>query len=157
MTQMKLSKKRRAQLQHIIAQYERTRQFPGFAACLDMLDAGADELEWGLGILRNHAAEHVEEFIEALQAPENESVRWLLLEAVGATHSDAVVPIVATYLQSSDSDLWDWAIRALREIDTKESRRALWDARSYVFATDEETVRFQERLAEVMAERPKPA
>jgi HEAT repeat protein len=154
---MKLSKKRRAQLQHIIAQYERTRQFPGFAACLDMLDAGAEELEWGLSILRNHAPEHVAEFIQALQAPEHESVRWLLLEAVGATHSDAVVPLLATYLQGSDSDLWGWAIRALLEIDTKESRRALWDARSYVFATDEETVRFQERLAEVMAERPKPA
>jgi HEAT repeats len=152
-----IGKKRRAQLRHIIEQYERNRQFPGFAACLDMLDAGADELEWGLSILRNHAPEHVEEFIQALQSPEHESVRWLLLEAVGATHSNAVVPIVATYLQSSDSDLWYWAIRALWEIDTKEARRALWEARSYVFATDEETARFQERLAEVMAERPKPA
>ncbi len=152
---MKLSKKRRAQLEHLIAQYERTRQFPGFAACLDMLDAGAEELEWGLSILRNHAPEHVAEFIQALQAPEHESVRWLLLEAVGATHSDAVVPLLAGYLQGSDSDLWYWAIRALWEIDTKEARRALWEARSYVFATDEETARFQARLAEVMAERPK--
>jgi hypothetical protein len=84
-------------------------------------------------------------------------VRWLLLEAVGATHSDAVVPLLATYLQGSDSDLWGWAIRALLEIDTKESRRVLWEARSYVFATDEETARFEERLAEVIAERRKPA
>jgi hypothetical protein len=151
MAQMKLSKKRRAQLAHLIAQYQRTRQFPGFAACLDMLDAGGDESEWGLIILRYHATEHVEEFIQALQAPEHESVRWLLLEAVGATHSDSVVPLLASYLHGSDSDLWDWAISALLEIDNKESRRVLWDARSYVFATDEETARFRERFAAAIA------
>ena len=81
----------------------------------------------------------------------------MLLEAVGATHSDAVVPLLADYLHGSDSDLWDWAIWALMEIDTKESRRVRWEARSYVFETDQETEYFRKCLAEAIAGHSKGA
>ncbi|HUS15158.1 MAG TPA: HEAT repeat domain-containing protein [Chloroflexia bacterium] len=92
--------------------------------------------------------------IAALEQPVHAGVRWLLLEAVGATRSSAVVSVLEVCLRSSDSELWSWAIRALREIDTKESRRTLWEAQSYVFPSEQETIQFQQHLAEVLAEQP---
>jgi hypothetical protein len=49
-------------------------------------------------------------------------------------------------LTSNDEDFRNWAVAGLKNLDTKTARRALWIARSYTFATPEETEAFRNTI-----------
>jgi hypothetical protein len=48
------------------------------------------------------------------------------LELIGQVRSPASFDVLVAQLQGEDESLRDWAERGLRLLDTKESRRVLW-------------------------------
>jgi hypothetical protein len=52
-------------------------------------------------------------------------------------------------LRGNDESFRIWAIYGLKQLDTKEARKALWEARSYTLASPEETAYFQSELKRI--------
>lgn len=104
-------------------------KFPGVARCMELLHhcKGA-RLDAVMGELSDHAAEYLNELVEAFRAESNARVRVLLLSAIAEAGLPAAVPFLTETLHSGDERLRFWAITGLRNANTKESRRALWEA-----------------------------
>jgi len=84
--------------------------------------------EDGFGMLSAHAHEHVERLMAEFHTETNHGLRCWLLELVGEAKSPQALPLLFEYLHSEDDSLRGWARRGLEALDTKESRRALWEA-----------------------------
>ncbi|MDX8148317.1 HEAT repeat domain-containing protein [Lentzea sp. BCCO 10_0061] len=86
--------------------------------------------EDGFGLLRQIAAEHVDELVEAFRAEDDRGVRAWLLELIGDARSPEALPILVEHLDHEDESLADWAVAGLRKLDTKEARIALYRHRA---------------------------
>lgn len=86
--------------------------------------------EDGFGELVPHAAEHLNELIEAFTYEPEHGLRCWLLELIGEAQSPAALPVLAGQLHSADSSLRYWAVTGLTMLNTKEARTLLWKARS---------------------------
>ena len=62
------------------------------------------------------------------QTEKDHGLRCWLLELIGEARSEKAFDLLCEQLQSSDERLRDWAIRGLRKLNTREARRALFDA-----------------------------
>jgi HEAT repeat protein len=88
-------------------------------------------MEDGFGLLRDHAAEHVDELIAEFEREENDHrLRCCLLMLIGEARSERAFPLLAEQLHSSDESFRDWAVRGLEDLGTKAAREALYRARS---------------------------
>jgi hypothetical protein len=127
-------------------------KFPGFDACMHMMrKRNAYIQEEGFHALRPHAAEFLPQLIEAFHSEEDRGLRCWLLELIGEARSTEAFPILQGQLTGDNESFRYWAIVGLKQLDTKEARKALWEARSYSFATPEETLFFQEELERVLS------
>ncbi|MFJ8963618.1 HEAT repeat domain-containing protein [Lentzea sp. NPDC102401] len=87
--------------------------------------------EDGFALLRPHAAEHLDELIEAFRAEEDDrGLRAWLLELIGDARSPEALPILVEHLDHEDESLADWAVHGLQALDTKEARTALYRHRA---------------------------
>jgi hypothetical protein len=87
--------------------------------------------EDGFGVLRAHAAEHLDELIAAFaDERDDHGLRCLLLELIGEARSSRALPVLVAQLYSDDESLRSWAIRGLEQLDTKPARTELWKARA---------------------------
>ena len=84
--------------------------------------------EDGFGMLSAHAQEYVGRLMAEFRTETRHGLRCWLLELVGQSKSPEAMPLLLDYLHSDDESLRCWAIRGLKELDTKEARRALWEA-----------------------------
>jgi len=62
------------------------------------------------------------------QTEKDHGLRCWLLELIGEARSEKAFDLLCEQLQSSDESLREWAIRGLRKLNTREARRALFDA-----------------------------
>ena len=62
------------------------------------------------------------------QTEKDHGLRCWLLELIGEARSEKAFDLLCEQIQSSDESLRDWAIRGLRKLNTREARRALFDA-----------------------------
>jgi HEAT repeats len=85
-------------------------------------------MEDGFYALLPHAAEHIDELMAEFQTEKDHGLRCWLLELIGEARSEKAFDLLCEQLQSSDESLRSWAIRGLRKLNTKEARRALFDA-----------------------------
>ena len=129
-----------------------TVSFPGFAKCMQLIRKHNPQLqEEGFALLRPHAHEYVDELIEEFGRETDLGLRCWILELLGESKSPRAFPLFIDVLRSNEQNLWSWTIRGLRELNSKQARQALWEARSYTKATDEQTTYFQ-RLLDVSGE-----
>ena len=85
-------------------------------------------MEDGFHYLLPHAAEHIDELMAEFQTEKDHGLRCWLLELIGEARSEKAFDLLCEQLQSSDESLREWAIRGLRKLNTREARRALFDA-----------------------------
>jgi hypothetical protein len=121
--------------------------FPGFKKCMAMMrKRDGQTREDGFHWLLPHAGEHVHELIKEFGDEEDLGVRCWLLELIGSARSPDSFDFLVGQLRGDDQPLRWWAIWALKNLDTKEARSLLWQARSFTFASTEETEAFRSDL-----------
>jgi hypothetical protein len=126
-------------------------KFPGFKKCMGMMrKRDCQTQEDGFHWLLPHAADHVHELIEEFGRENDLGLRCSLLELIGSAKSPAAFDFLAGELRGHDQRLRHWAIWALKNLDTKEARTLLWQARSFTFGSPEETEEFRTDLDAMM-------
>jgi hypothetical protein len=88
---------------------------------------------------------------DSLQA-QDLGLRCWLLDLIGCGKSPTALDFLAGELRGPDQRLRHWAIWALKNLDTKEARRLLWQARSFTFASPGETEEFRTELDAMMTD-----
>jgi HEAT repeat protein len=87
--------------------------------------------EEGFQILRDHAADDVDELMAAFRREDiDHGLRRWLLELIGRAQSSRAFPLLAEQLHSPDQSLRSWAVRGLKDLDSDEARQALYRARA---------------------------
>jgi hypothetical protein len=125
-------------------------RFPGFKKCMAMMRK-RDGLtrEDGFHWLLSQAGEHVHELIEEYGKEDDIGLQCWFLELIGSAKESldkAVLDFLAGELRAADERLRWWAIRALKNLGTKEARTLLWQARSYTFESPEDAEVFRSNL-----------
>ncbi|MDY3557771.1 hypothetical protein R5W23_003036 [Gemmata sp. JC673] len=129
-------------------------KFPGFKKCVAMMRARDPATqEDGFHWLRPHAGEHVHELIGEFGQEKDHGLRCWLLELIGLAKSPAAFEFLAGQLRSADERFRFWAISGLKNLDTKEARTLLWEARSYTFGSPAETETFRSELEAVLKQQ----
>lgn len=106
----------------------------------------AQTQEDGFALLCGRASNYVNELLTEFNNEDNDISRFWLLELLAEAKSPALLPLFAECLYGSDASLRVGAIFALNELNTKESRRLLWEAKSHQLADPEENNHFHEIL-----------
>lgn len=103
--------------------------FPGFQACMSLMRKKDAQLqEEGFALLLPHAQEYLEQLIDEFSRETDPGLRCWLLELIARAKDPRAFPLFLTYLQSDVCSLKTWAVYGLELLDTKEARRALWEA-----------------------------
>jgi len=124
-------------------------RFPGFKQCMAMMrKRDGQTQEDGFHWLLPHAGEYVHELIEEFGKENDLGLRCWLLELIGPAKSPDTFDFLAGQLRATDQRLRHWAIKALKNLGTKEARTLLWLARSYTFESAAETEAFRSALDE---------
>lgn len=104
-------------------------RFPGFERCLKMMRSSNGSVrEEGFGWLAERAAEYLPQLIAAFWDEDNAGIRGWLVELIGEAKSAAAMPFLIEHLRDEDESIRSWATWALKRLDTKDARRALWQA-----------------------------
>ena len=82
--------------------------------------------EDGFGLVREVAAERLDDLIAAYSAEDDLGIKCWLLELIGDVRSPAALPVLSNALTGQDESLRDWARRGLELLDTKGARTILW-------------------------------
>src|SRR5262245_5221858 len=106
-------------------------KFPGVAKCIEIL--GRRHTQGALvdiicGELQNNASAHADELIAAFRSTTNERLRRILLGIICEAKLKQALPLFLEQLRSDDESLRYWAEQGLRDLNTPESRKALWEA-----------------------------
>ena len=108
---------------------KRKVRFPGFDDCMKMMRKSDPHVqEEGFHWLRPYAAEFLDKLIAEFESEQNHGLKCWLLELVGEAKSPSAIPLLAAHLKSEDESLKSWAITGLKNLDTKEARKLLWEA-----------------------------
>lgn len=104
------------------------REFPGFAKCMELMRQSDPQLqEDGFHWLAPRAGKFIHELIAEFRLEEDQGLKCWLLELIGASRSPEAFEILKDNLESESEALRDWAMRGLRNHDSKESRKLLFD------------------------------
>jgi HEAT repeats len=106
-------------------------KFPGVAKCIELL--GRRNMHTALvdvicGELEGNAAAHAAELLAAFRAVQDERVRRIVLGVICEARLPEALPVYVDHLRSDDELLRHWSERRLREMNTPEARKALWEA-----------------------------
>ena len=107
------------------------RVFPGVSYCVELLkrrNVVGEFVDTICDALEHDAAAHTEELLVAADDPENYAVRIILLGVIENAGLESAIPMWSRILDGTDEIERAYAIRALRRINTKQSRQILWDA-----------------------------
>jgi hypothetical protein len=128
-------------------------RFPGFKKCMAMMrKRDGQTQEDGFHWLLPNAGDFVYELIEEYNQEKDLGLRCWLLELIGSAKSPAAFDFLAGELRGPDQRLRHWAVWALKNLDTKEARTLLWQARSFTFESPEETEEFRTDLDAMMGD-----
>ena len=84
--------------------------------------------EDGFHLLRSHAHEYTQQLMNAFAQEIDPGLRCWLLELLAEARDLDALPLFLDYLHSDETSLKTMAIRGLKQLKTKEARRALWEA-----------------------------
>lgn len=111
-----------------VGEYVRLLGLPGTKGTL--VDIVCDELA-------AHAAETLEELIDAFRTNENEWVRLMIVQAIANAKLPAAIPFLAERVVEGPPPVAEYGKMGLQGIGTPEARTALWDAESKIRAAAE--------------------
>ena len=106
-------------------------KFPGVATCVELLSRGN---VWGYVVdiicneLKENAFTHADELIAAFRSQQDERVRVILLMVMCDAKLPEALQLFVEHLRSENESLRHWSEQGLRDLDTPESRKALWEA-----------------------------
>src|SRR5262245_46899080 len=124
--------------------------FPGFRACMKMMRKHNPQIqEDGFHFLLPYASDFVSELLNEFHHETSHGIKLWILELLGEARSPQTLSLFSEHLRHADESYRTWAAYGLHKLNTKETRRILWEARSYTFPTREETERFRTMLDEV--------
>lgn len=106
-------------------------KFPGVAKCVELL--GRTNVRGSLvdilcSELQENAVHHAQELISAFRAERDARVRHILLGILCEAKLPEAFPLFVEQLRSDDEHLRHWATEGLRDLNTAEARKALWEA-----------------------------
>jgi hypothetical protein len=118
---------------HIDAEYRswgrKYPRFPGVGECVRLIRAGKARGTWA-DIITHELAENatfcLPELIEAFRTDSSEDVRMYVMMALESARLPDSVPFLAEMLHGGNLRFTPYAERALRKINTPESRAVLW-------------------------------
>src|SRR5689334_12246214 len=100
-----------------------------FAQCMRLMRKHDAQLqEDGFHALLQRAREFVPELMHEFAIEQDHGLRCWILELLGEARDERAIATLVQQLESGDESLRDWAIHGLRQLDTRESRRILFDA-----------------------------
>ena len=104
--------------------------FPGFQECMSLMRKPDAQLqEDGFRLLLPHAHEYTQQLLDEFAQDSDPGLRCWLLELLAEAREPNALPLFREYLQSEEGNLKTLAIRGLKQLNTKEARRALWEAK----------------------------
>lgn len=116
---------------HIDPEYRRWgrkyTRFPGVPECARLIQTGEATGAWAdiiVGELAENAASNIDDFERLLRDGSRGDTALFVLMALEEARLPESVGLLSSVLDNGDSQCRDYALRALRAIDTKESRRA---------------------------------
>jgi hypothetical protein len=122
-------------------------RFPGFPKYMAMMRRHDPQIqEDGFHWLLPHAGEHVHELIAEFGKEEDFGLQCWLLELIASARSPEAFTFLAGQLRSNDWQFRNRGIQGLKDLGTKEARALLWQARSFPFASPEETKAYRSAL-----------
>jgi len=104
--------------------------FPGVAECVRLIRAGKAKGAWADIIayeLAGHATDCLTELIAAYREATSDDVPLYVMMALDIARPPEAVPFLAEVLREGDLRFTPYAQSALKGIDTRESRTALWN------------------------------
>ena len=108
---------------------KKKERFPGFQECMRLMRKHDPQLQGdGFHLLRSHAHEYTQQLLNEFARETDHGLRCWLLELLGEARDPETFALFVEYLQSNDESLRFWAIWGLKQLNTKEARRALWEA-----------------------------
>ncbi|NUP08118.1 MAG: HEAT repeat domain-containing protein [Polyangiaceae bacterium] len=84
--------------------------------------------EDGFHWLVPHVAEYVPELMRDFRAEADHGLRCWLLDLIGRAKDARALPLLEEQLSSPDDALRSWAMLGLQQLNTHDSRKALFDA-----------------------------
>jgi len=104
-------------------------KFPGFSACMRMMRQHDPRIqEDGFHFLMREAHRFVDELIVEFDSETDHGLRCWLLELLGDARDPKALPIFLKHLKGDDDSFRAWAVEGLKSLNTKEARRALYEA-----------------------------
>ncbi len=115
--------------------YRKYPSFPGVAKCVELLRCTNAKGAWIDIIcqeLQQHAETDAADLIDAtgIAVEQNYSVTPILLQILGEAKIEDALPLFNELLETSHEYLRPYAIDGLKQLDTKEARRLLWQYNS---------------------------
>ena len=105
------------------------KQVPGFQEGMRLMRKRDPQLqEDGFHLLRSHAHEYTQQLMNAFAQETDPGLRCWLLELLAEARDLNALPLFLRYLHSEETGLKTMAIHGLKQINTKEALRALWEA-----------------------------
>ena len=111
-------------------------RFPGFAACMRLMRKRSPvSKEEGFYWLLSRAAEFVEPLVAEFREERDHGLKYSLLELIAEAKDPRALSLLAEQLQSPDEPLRSCAIRGLQALNTREARKALFEAKALPFSS----------------------
>jgi hypothetical protein len=118
-----------------------------FKKCMSMMRSkDAQTQEDGFHLLLPHASECVPQLIAEFRSEKQHGLGCWLLELIGSAKSPDAFEFLGEQLRCDDNAFRFWEIAGLKNLNTKESRTLLWEARSFSFETPQNTAEFRSWL-----------
>lgn len=130
--------------------YRTYPHFPGVATGINLIQSGKARGTW-LEIIHQQWVEHALIVLDDLYAAYHKVepfIQAYIVEAIGAARIPAALPFLVEQLRSPSAYVRRWALWGIGHLDTRESRRALWEAQSIQFDDEATTTEFQNELAQ---------
>jgi hypothetical protein len=111
-----------------------------------MRSTDPETAEAGFWELQQRAAEEIDRLIDAYQRETDIGLRCSLLELIGEARTEKAFPVLEAALRGPEPSLHLWAACGLRQLNTKDARRLLWEATTWELGSRTETEEFRDSL-----------
>jgi hypothetical protein len=119
---------------HVDPEYQRWKRkyprFPGVAELMRLIRTRKAKGSWAdiiVNEMADHAKECMADLLETFRTDESEEVRLYIMMALDIARPPEAVPFLAEVLREGNPRYARYAESALRGINTREARTALWN------------------------------
>ena len=107
--------------------------FPGVQKCVELLGSSflrGTRVDFVVNMMENHAHDHVDELIDAYWAQSDERLRAIIANVISNEPIENTEDFFWNVLNSQHKESWWSAFYGLKQLNSKNARTYLWQARS---------------------------